>query len=84
MNITETISEEGLDLITSVIVEPANTADKDFIQPAIETTTQITGQHIQTVYLDGAYQSPGNDEFCEEIDMVYTGLQGNASRYDLN
>lgn len=84
VNITETVSQEGLDLITSVIVEPANTADKDFVQPAIEATTEITGQHVQTVYLDGAYQSPDNDEFCSEIDMVYTGLQGNTSRYDLN
>jgi len=84
VNITETTSDKGLDLITSVLVEPANTADKDFVQPAIEATTEVTGQQVETVYLDGAFQSPGNDEFCEDIDMVFTGLQSNASRYDLN
>jgi len=84
VNITETTSDKGLDLITSVIVEPANTADKDFVQPAIEATAEVTGQQVETVYLDGAFQSPGNDEFCKGIDMVFTGLQSNASRYDLN
>lgn len=84
VNITETTSDKGLDLITSVLVEPANTADKDFVQPAIEATAEVTGQQVETVYLDGAFQSPGNDEFCEDIDMVFTGLQSNASRYDLN
>lgn len=83
VNITETTSGEGLDLITSVIVDPANTADKDFVQPAIETTCEVTGQKVETVYLDGAFQSPDNDEFCENIDMVFTGIQGEHSRYDL-
>lgn len=84
VNITETNSDEGLNLITSVIVDPANTSDKDFVQPAIEETAEITGQKIETVYLDGAFQSPDNDEFCTNIDMVYTGMQGNASRYELD
>jgi len=84
INITETTSEKGLDLITSAIVEPANTADKDFVQPAIEATREITGQQVQAVYLDGAFQSPGNDEFCKDIDMVFTGLQSKPSHYDLN
>ncbi len=84
VNITETIADQGLDLITSVIVEPANIADKDFVQPAIEATEDITGQQVQTAYLDGAFQSPGNDEFCKGIDMVFTGLQSSSSRYDLN
>jgi hypothetical protein len=83
VNITETNSDEGLNLITSVIVDPANTADKDFVQPAIEATTDVTGQMVETVYLDGAFQSPGNDEFCKDIDMVFTGIQGEQSRYDL-
>lgn len=83
VNITETNSDEGLNLITSVIVDPANTSDKDFVQPAIEETTEITGQKVETVYLDGAFQSPDNDEFCQDIDMVFTGMQGEQSRYDL-
>jgi hypothetical protein len=83
VNITETTSDQGLDLITSVIVDPANTADKDFVQPAIESTREVTGQKVETVYLDGAFQSPDNDKFCENIDMVFTGIQGEHSRYDL-
>ena len=84
VNITETVSDDGLDLITSVIVDRANTADKDFVQPAIEATVEVTGQKIDSVYLDGAYQSPGNDEFCKDMDMVFTGIQGYVSRYDLD
>lgn len=57
--------------------------DTEFVQPAIESTTEVTGQAVETAYVDGAYQSPGNDEFCENIDMVFTGIQGYPSRYDL-
>lgn len=83
VNITETISDEGLNLITNVIIDQANTADKDFVQPAIVATCEVTGQKVETAYLDGAFQSPDNDEFCKDIDMVFTGIQGEQSRYDL-
>jgi len=83
VNVTETTSEEGLNLITNVIVDQANTADKDFVQPAIAATVEVTGQQVETAYLDGAFQSPGNDEFCKDIDMVFTGIQSEHSRYDL-
>lgn len=84
VNITETISDDdSLDLVTNVIVEKANVPDTEFVQPAIETTTELTGQEVEKVYADGAYQSPRNDECCEGIDMVFTGIQGFASRYDL-
>lgn len=83
VNVTETTSEEGLNLITNVIVDQANTADKDFVQPAIAATVEVTGQQVEIAYLDGAFQSPGNDDFCKDIDMVFTGIQGEQSRYDL-
>ena len=38
---------------------------------------------VEKVYADGAYQSPNNDACCENIDMVFTGIQGFESRYDL-
>lgn len=38
---------------------------------------------MEKVYTDGAFQSPCNDEFCQNIDMVFTGVQGAASRYDM-
>jgi len=83
VNITETISDEGLNLITNVMVDKANIADTQFVQPAIEATREVTGQMVETAYLDGAFQSPDNDEFCKDIDMVFTGIQGEQSRYDL-
>lgn len=83
VNITETCSEDNLNLITSVIVEKASTPDNQFVEPAIEATIDVTGQMVETVYADGAYQSPANDRCCENIDMVFTGIQGFESRYDL-
>jgi len=83
MNVTETISDGHLDLITNVIVEKANVADTAFVQPAISSTQAITGTPVEKVYSDGAYQSPDNDGYCQDIDMVFTGIQGAASRYDL-
>lgn len=84
VNITETISDEGLNLITNVIVDKANVADTQFVQPAIKATCELTGQQVETAILDGAFQSPDNDEFCKDIDMVFTGIQGEQSRYELD
>jgi hypothetical protein len=83
VNITETCSENNLNLITNVIVEKANTPDTAFVEPAIQATIEVTGQPVEKAYFDGAYQSPSNDECCQNIDMVYTGIQGFESRYDL-
>ena len=82
-NVTETASDDPLNLITDVIVDKANTPDTEFVQPAIESTSQVTGQEVNTVYADGAYQSPNNAEYCKDMDMVFTGIQGYPSRYDL-
>ena len=83
VNITETCSKDNLNLITNVIVEKANTPDTAFVEPAIEATIEVTGQMVKTIYADGAYQSPNNDQCCENIDMVFTGIQGSESRYNL-
>jgi hypothetical protein len=83
VNITETCSEQGLNLITNVLVEKANTPDTAFVEPAIQATIEVTGQMVEKAYADGAYQSPANDGCCENIDMVFTGIQGAESRYDL-
>ena len=82
-NVTETASDDPLNLITDVIVDKANSPDTEFVQPAIESTILVTGQKVNTVYADGAYQSPNNDEYCKDMDMVFTGIQGYPSRYDL-
>lgn len=83
VNITETCSKDNLNLITNVIVEKANTPDTVFVEPAIEATIEVTGQMVEKVYADGAYQSPNNDDCCKNIDMVFTGIQGAESKYDL-
>ena len=84
VNVTETNSEDSLNLITNTIVDKANVSDVSFVQPAIEATTELTGQAVEKVYSDGAYQSPDNDAFCDGIDMVFTGMQGTPSRYELD
>ena len=83
VNVTETSSDDGLNLITNVIVDKANKADTAFVGPAIKATNKITGQSIKKVYADGAYHSPANDDIYKNIDMVFTGIQGAKSRYDL-
>ncbi len=83
VNITETTSDQPLNLITSVEVEKANTPDTQFVEPAIAKTVEVTDQKIEKVFADGAYQSPANDACCKGIDMVFTGIQGASSRYDL-
>ena len=83
MNVTETISDGPLDLVTNVTVDKANTPDTAFVGPGISATQTITGETVGKVYADGAYQSPCNDGFCQNIDMVFTGIQGAVSRYGL-
>jgi hypothetical protein len=83
VNVTETSSDESLNLITNVMVVKSNTPDTEFVQQAIKSTTEVTDQTVEKAYLDGAYQSPDNDEFCKDIDMVFTGIQGKQARYDL-
>ena len=66
-----------------MIVQKANTPDTTFVEPAIQATIEVTGQVVEKVYADGAYQSPSNDVCCENIDMVFTGIQGAEPKYDL-
>ena len=86
VNATETNDEEGrLSLITDVEVRPATAADKDFLQPGVEGSMEVTGNLPEHINADGAYQSDGNREFAADnlIDFVTSGLQGKPSRYDL-
>jgi hypothetical protein len=83
VNITETCSDDSLSLITNVMVDKANVSEQDFVEQAIRSTIDITGQPIEKYYADGAYQSPVFDQSCSTIDMVYTGFQGVEPRYDL-
>lgn len=83
VNVTETNSDDSLNLITNTKVDKANVSDVEFVKPAITATQQVSGQTVETVYADGAYQSPANDTFCDDIDMVFTGMQGPQPRYQI-
>ena len=54
-DVTETASDDPLNLITDVIVEKANVPDTEFVQPAIESTAEVTGQAVEKAYVDDAY-----------------------------
>jgi hypothetical protein len=82
-NLTETCSDGELNLITNAKVKKANQPDNSFVQDAIQSSEEVTEQNILHAHMDGAYHSPANQEFCKDIDLVLTGLQGYQSHYDL-
>jgi hypothetical protein len=77
----------SLNLITSVLVDVATTADSDFLQPAIESSCEVVAGTIETVNADGAYHSVDNQEYCRNqktpVDLVLGAIQGKESQYDL-
>jgi hypothetical protein len=86
VNITETCSDNQLNLITDIKTVKVNTPDTAFLIEAVEATNTVTRQTVNKIHSDGAYHSPTNSGFCSrnEIDMVLTGMQGIQGRYDLN
>ncbi len=84
VNITETAGQKGdaPDLITGVQVKGATAADNAFYGEAIAKSEAATGDKVETVYSDGAYQSAGNRAL--EVNGVFTGLQGRQSRYRID
>ena len=83
VNMAETCSDEGLNLITSTIVEESTTADCDFLQTAIEESEEVVGT-VNESYQDGAYHSQNNDEYGEKQKktLYYTGFQGKKGRFE--
>lgn len=86
VNVTETCSDNQLNLITNIKTVKVNTPDTSFLIDAVEATDSLTGQTVDKIHSDGAYHSPTNSEYCSSngIDMVLTGIQGIPGRYDLN
>ena len=85
-NITETCNEENKpNLITHVDVEGATTADNTYVESGIKGSEEVTGNTVETLHSDGAYQSEDNRKFAEENDIsfVANGIQGKPSRFDL-
>lgn len=78
-NITETVEEDKPSIITSVQTEPVTYADCHFLQDAVSNTERVTGQLVENVYADGAYQSPENREFARlhmGMELLTSKLQG--------
>jgi hypothetical protein len=85
-NVTETCDEGKLNLIVDVQVSPANTADVEFFQGAIDQTEQVLNHKPEDVHADGAFQSPDNIKYCQDdkINHYFTGIQGATSQFDLS
>lgn len=83
LNATETCDPEGLNLLTAVDLEKANTGDSRMFQPGIEKTKQITGSKVKKVNVDGNYQTPENRQYAasEDMELLLGGLQGFESKY---
>lgn len=87
-NITETCDEEGKpNIITDVEVKPATAADNGFLKDAVDETRKVTGNDVDKVIVDGAYQSKDNRELAADekngFELIANGLQGKPSRFDL-
>ena len=89
VNITETCDEQDKpNLITDVEVKPANAADNGYVADSVKNTAEVTGNKVDTVHADGAYQSPDNRKLANDPDngfnFVANGIQGKPTRFDLN
>ena len=85
VNVTETCSDDQLNVITDVQVDTANTQDSTFLKEAIIQSKEVTGEMADKVHCDGAFHSPSNTTFSKffNLDMVLTGMHGKTGRYDL-
>jgi IS5 family transposase len=85
-NITETVEDDKPSIITSVQTESVSFSDCHFLQDAVSNTERVTGQIVENVYADGAYQSPENREFARlhmGMELLTGKLQGGC-RYLLD
>jgi hypothetical protein len=84
LNVSETCNDEGLNLITYVDVNPVSASDCNLLKTGIEKTEELLGE-VKNVSTDGAYHSPGNQEFCKEsgINFILPTIQGAKGRFDL-
>ena len=87
INITESCDEnKPLNLIGHVDVRKASCSDVDFLQDDIEKAQEVFTDKIEAAHADGAYHSPGNQQYCKdnEIDLYLHAIQGAKGRYQFN
>jgi hypothetical protein len=78
VNVTETCDPDNeVQLITKIQVESNNIADSHLLQEALPNLKQRT--QLETLYTDGAYPSPHNDEELPKqgVQLIQTGIRGN-------
>ena len=91
-NLTETIDEQELNLITDIQLEPAHCGDAGFVHPAVNNTQNRLGHPVETCYADGAYNRSlerednenSDDDELGHVEMVLSGIQGSPSRFELH
>lgn len=87
VNITESNDDDDKpNLITDVTVKPATAADNSYLQDSVNATSEITGNPVERINADGAYQSEANRVFAQENNILFltTGLQGKQPRIDIS
>jgi len=87
VNITESCdSDKGLNLIGSVSMRKASSSDVDFFQDDIGKVQQVFLHKTKDAHADGAYHSPGNQQFCKDndINLYLHAIQGAKGRYQLD
>lgn len=84
-NITETVENGKPSIITSVQTETATKADCHMLQEGVANSEEVTGTQVETVYADGAYQSPENRKFAEGHGgmQLKTGKMQGGGRWEL-
>lgn len=86
INVTESCDDDqGLNLISSVDVKPVSTSDVAFFEEGIKKSQDVFPDKTEDVHADGAYHSPGNQQFCidNDIDLHLHAIQGAKGRYEL-
>lgn len=87
INVTESCDDDqDLNLIGSVDVKTASTADVDFFENGIRQAEEVFVDEVEDAHADGAYHSTENQQFCtdHDIDLHLHAIQGARSRYQLN
>jgi hypothetical protein len=87
INLTESCDDDKpINLIGHVDVRKASSSDVDFLQDGIEKAQEVFPDKIEAAHADGAYHSPGNQQYCKdnEIDLYLHAIQGAKSRYQFN
>jgi len=85
-NATESCDDKGLNLIGDVSMKKVTASDVDFLAEGVEKVEKVFLDETENVHADGAYHSPGNQDFCtkKDIDLHLHAIQGAKSRYQLD